>query len=160
MMNKNVLEEQGIKEVYNYTEVNFMFKNHLRPEEREVLNNAGLVYDFTRKLFGMDIETKEHFFLVCLNNAMQVLSVFHVSTGGITSCIVDLRMLFIVALNCQATQILIAHNHPSGNLTPSEADNRLTIKMKEASKLLDIHLIDHLIVSDYGYYSYADEGTL
>jgi DNA repair protein RadC len=159
-MNKKVLEENGIKEVYNFTEVSFSFKNQLRPEERQVLKTASRVVDFTRNLYGMDIETKEQFFLICMNNAMQVLSVYQVSTGGITSCIVDLRMMFIVALNCQATQIIITHNHPSGNLNPSEADNRLTSKIKEASKFLDIHFIDHLIVTDYGFYSYADEGMI
>lgn len=159
-MNKNVLAEQGIKEIYNYTIVNFTLKNTQRPEERTILNSGGKVYDFTRNLFGMDIETKEQFFLLCLNNAMQVIAVYQVSTGGITSCIVDLRMLFCVSLNCQATQIIIAHNHPSGTLKPSEADNRLTKKIKEAAAFLDIHFIDHLIVTDYGYYSYADEGMI
>jgi DNA repair protein RadC len=159
-MNLEVLQEQGLKEIYNYTEVTFSLRNQLRPEEREILKSAGKVYDFTRKLFGMDIETKEQFFLICLNNAMQVIAVYQVSTGGITSCIVDLRMLFFVALNCQATQIIIAHNHPSGNLNPSDADKKLTSKIKDAASFLDITFVDHLIVTDYGYYSFADEGAI
>lgn len=159
-MNLEVLQEQGLKEIYNYTEVTFSLRNQLRPEEREILKSAGKVYDFTRKLFGMDIETKEQFFLICLNNAMQVIAVYQVSTGGITSCIVDLRMLFFVALNCQATQIIIAHNHPSGNLNPSDADKKLTSKIKDAAAFLDINFIDHLIITDYGYYSFADEGAI
>lgn len=159
-MNLEVLQEQGLKEIYNYTEVTFSLRNQLRPEEREVLKYAGKVYDFTRKLFGMDIETKEQFFLICLNNSMQVIAVYQVSTGGITSCIVDLRMLFMVALNCQATQIMITHNHPSGNLNPSDADKKLTSKIKDAAAFLDINFVDHLIVTDYGYYSFADEGQL
>lgn len=159
-MNLKVLQEQGLKEIYNYTEVTFSLRNQLRPEEREVLRTSGKVYDFTRKLFGMDIETKEQFFLICLNNSMQVIAVYQVSTGGITSCIVDLRMLFFVALNCQATQIIITHNHPSGNLNPSDADKKLTTKIKDACAFLDINFVDHLIVTDYGYYSFADEGAI
>ena len=83
-----------------------------------------------------------------------------ISSGGLTATVVDVRILFKQAIERLATSIIIAHNHPSGTLKPSRADIQLTQKIKNASKLLDIQLLDHLIVADSGYYSFADEGGL
>ena len=82
------------------------------------------------------------------------------SRGGITGTVVDIRMVLKEALLANATNIALAHNHPSGNLRPSREDDRLTDKVKQAAKLLDITLIDHVIVTNDGYYSYQDEGHL
>lgn len=82
------------------------------------------------------------------------------SRGGITGTVVDIRMVLKEALLANATNIALAHNHPSGNLRPSREDDRLTDKVKQAAKLLDITLIDHVIVTNDGYYSYQDEGRL
>ncbi|MEO8820681.1 MAG: JAB domain-containing protein, partial [Ginsengibacter sp.] len=82
------------------------------------------------------------------------------SKGGISQTIVDPRIIFLKALEVQATSLVLCHNHPSGSLRPSRADEELTAKLKSAGKLLDIKVIDHLIVSDEGYYSFADEGLM
>ena len=96
-----------------------------------------------------------------LNGANRLLGIYEVSKGGITSTVVDIRLILSVALKSAATGIILAHNHPSGNLQPSIQDKDITKKIQEASKLLDLTLFDHLIViSDSAYYSFADEGQL
>ena len=95
-----------------------------------------------------------------LNACHNVLGIYTASKGGITGTIADIRLILGVALKTASTAIIIAHNHPSGNLQPSKADETLTQKLKNAAGLLDVNLLDHLIISDAGYYSFADEGVL
>ena len=83
-----------------------------------------------------------------------------VSQGGMTGTVADTRIILKKALEAKATSIVLCHNHPSGNLMPSKADEDLTNKIKQAALLLDIKVLDHLIVSEEGYYSFADEGNL
>ena len=108
----------------------------------------------------MSDQIREQFYLLLLNNANKVIAEQVLSEGGITGTVVDARLLFKQALLSNATSIVLAHNHPSGNLKPSQADIDLTRKIKDAGKLLEIKLLDHLIVADGGYYSFADEGML
>ena len=89
-----------------------------------------------------------------------MLGIYPLSRGGITASLVDVRLIFAVALKCNATGIIICHNHPSGNLKASKADINLTNKIKECSTLLDITLIDHLIISKTGFYSFINSGDL
>jgi len=103
----------------------------------------------------------EEFYVIFLNTNNRVVSVQSVSNGGITSTVVDSRIIFKKALELSTvTQIIIAHNHPSGNCTPSEADKKLTQKIKEAGQFIDIKLLDHIIVGANQYFSFADEGLL
>jgi DNA repair protein RadC len=83
-----------------------------------------------------------------------------VSEGGITGTVADPRIILKKALEQNAVSIIVCHNHPSGNLQPSRADEQLTQRLKEAAQLLDIHMLDHVIVSEQGYYSFADEGLI
>ena len=91
---------------------------------------------------------------------MRVLGVSHISEGGIDRINVDIRHIMQVAILSNATGIVLCHNHPSGNLRPSGNDDRATRQIKEACKIFDISLIDHLIISSENYYSYIDEGRL
>jgi DNA repair protein RadC len=102
----------------------------------------------------------EVFAVVYLNRANKINHYEMISKGGMTSTVVDPRIIFKKALEVAATSIVLCHNHPSGNLKPSRQDEELTKKIKEAAKYLDIQVIDHLIVSEEGYYSFADEGIL
>ena len=102
----------------------------------------------------------EEFWVIYLNNSNKVIGKEKLSAGGITGTVVDVRLLFKSAIDRLATSIILAHNHPSGTLRPSQADIKLTNKVKEAGKILDVQLLDHLIVADTGYYSFADEGSL
>ncbi len=103
----------------------------------------------------------EEFYTLFLNAANRLLGIEHISNGGITSTVVDCRVIFKKALALNGvTQIIVAHNHPSGNLLPSEADKRLTEKIRDGGKLLDIKLLDHLILASNQFYSFADQGLL
>ncbi len=102
----------------------------------------------------------EVFAVVFLNRANKINHFEVLSSGGISHTIVDPRIIFKKALDVKATSVVLCHNHPSGNLKPSRADEELTQKLKNAGKLLDILVLDHLIVSDEGYYSFADEGMM
>jgi len=107
------------------------------------------------------IGLKESFYVMYLNQSNRVLGIYPLSTGGVTGTIADPRLIFSVALKTNAAGIILSHNHPSGNLSPSVADKDLTNKIKEAGKLLDIKVYDHIIVSpENSYYSFADEGLL
>jgi DNA repair protein RadC len=102
----------------------------------------------------------EEFWLLLLNKANEVFAREKLSTGGTAGTVADVKMTFKIALDALASGIIAVHNHPSGNLKPSQADVDLTKKMKEAGKVLDLPLLDHLIVSERGYYSFADEGVI
>ncbi len=107
----------------------------------------------------MDLEHEE-FWIILLNRANIVLKKIMISTGGISGTVVDPKLIFKTALENLASAVILVHNHPSGNIMPSEADIILTRKMIEAGKLLDIPVIDHLIYTDFAYYSFVDEGRL
>jgi len=95
-----------------------------------------------------------------LNRSNIVLGIYEMSKGGITGSIVDIRIILGVALKCGASSIIMIHNHPSGKLIPSDTDKLITKRLKEACELIDINLMDHLIFSKDGYYSFADNGIL
>jgi len=104
------------------------------------------------------LELQEEFKVLLLNRANDVLGIYNMSMGSVSGTVVDIRLLFAVALKCNASGIVISHNHPSGNLNPSEADKELTKKIKQASDIFDIKMIDHIIITHLGYYSFLDNG--
>jgi DNA repair protein RadC len=106
------------------------------------------------------IDWVEEFIVIGLNRANKVQGFFKVSSGGITGTIADPRVIFQFALLSNAVGIIISHNHPSGNLMPSQADISLTEKIKQGAKLLDISLIDHIIITDEGYKSFQEDGLI
>jgi len=103
---------------------------------------------------------KEYFKVLFLNQANQVLGYTLISEGGITETSVDVRVILQAALLTNSVAIILAHNHPSGNLKPSRQDMDITKQVKEAARLMRISVIDHLILTNAGYYSFADEGEL
>lgn len=105
-------------------------------------------------------KTHEVFMVAFLNRANKILHIETISTGGITNTVADPRIILKKALEHNAVNIVLCHNHPSGNLKPSHTDKLLTQKIKEAALLFDISVMDHLIVSEEGYYSFADDGAL
>lgn len=102
----------------------------------------------------------EEFWVVYLNNSNKIIFKAQLSKGGITGTIVDVRLVFKIALEQNAVAIVLAHNHPSGKLQASEADIQVTKKIKNAGLQLDIPVLDHVIVTEHGYFSFADEGIL
>ena len=102
----------------------------------------------------------EEFWLLMLNRANQIIRKERSSAGGVAGTVTDPKIIFKAALQHLASSLILIHNHPSGNLKPSEADLKITKKLKEAGSMLDIPVLDHLIFTDHGYYSFADEGIL
>lgn len=100
----------------------------------------------------------EFIYMLMLNRGNQVIGCHQISKGGMTGTVVDVRVVYQVALKSCATSIIVAHNHPSGNLDPSDADKKITRQIKEAGALLEIPLIDHLILTEGDFFSFADEG--
>jgi DNA repair protein RadC len=116
------------------------------------------VFEILQPLIG---ELKhEEFWVLYLNNSNKIIHKYQLSKGGITGTVVDTRMVFKKAFELSATALIIAHNHPSGTLKPSEADKKLTQKIKTAGETLDIKIIDHLIITEKAYFSFADQNIL
>ncbi len=104
--------------------------------------------------------THEEFYCVFLNRANRVIKIEQISKGGISGTVTDVRIVLKSAVLNTASGMIVAHNHPSGNLSPSDSDSRITQKIKEAGLLLDVQLLDHLIIAGPDYYSFADNGAL
>jgi DNA repair protein RadC len=102
----------------------------------------------------------EEFWILFLNRSNKVINRMRLSQGGVSGTVTDVRVAMKKAVEYLASGIIVCHNHPSGNLTPSESDTKITLKMKEAGNLLDIQLLDHLIISENDYFSFADNGLL
>ena len=102
----------------------------------------------------------EEFWILFLNRSNRVIARMRISQGGISGTVTDVRLIMKKAVEHLASGIIVCHNHPSGNLNPSEADSKITRKIKEAGEIMDIQLLDHLIISDKDYYSFADNGLL
>lgn len=119
-------------------------------------------YNYLKEFYSDDdICCQEHFVVMFLNRANKPIGAIPLFKGGLSSTIVDCKLIFATALKSLASSIIISHNHPSGNLTPSAEDRRITAKIKEGCTLLDLSLLDHVILSpDEKYYSFADEGIL
>lgn len=116
------------------------------------------VFELMHPLLG-DLPHEE-FWVIYLNNSNQVVHKAQISKGGITGTVVDVRIILKIALEYHALSFILCHNHPSGKLHPSEADIEITNKIKIAAKQLDILLVDHMIVTELGYYSFAEDGKL
>lgn len=102
----------------------------------------------------------EEFHVLYLNRANNIISSERISSGGTTGTVADIKIIFRIAIENRAQAIIVAHNHPSGNIQPSEADNQLTKKIKEAAKIFDMSFLDHIIIGGNNYYSYLDNGNL
>jgi len=129
---------------------------------KPIITSAQGAYDQLTAFFPAEtICLQERFVAMYLNRANRVLGVYELSKGGMTGTVVDIRLLLSVALKIAATGIILCHNHPSGNLQPSNSDRDITNKIREACKLFDIKVLDHLLITaDRKYYSMMDEGVL
>ena len=129
-----------------------------KAEERKRLDSAAAIYEYMLPL--MQDLAEEEAWVVLMNQNFKLIKPVQLSHGGITETAVDIRLAIKHALLCNATVIALCHNHPSGNARPSGDDDRLTQRMKEACKVMRLHFLDHIIVTDGHYYSYAEEGIL
>lgn len=128
------------------------------PQERNTIGNSKEAYDSFLPL--IDDPTKEHFMVAYLNHGNKIIQMERISTGGITSTLADPKVIFKKALVKEATAIMVCHNHPSGVARPSKEDRILTQKIIAAGKILDICVLDHLIIGENSYFSFAENGMM
>ncbi|MCO6359159.1 DNA repair protein RadC [Roseivirga pacifica] len=144
-----------------FEEVKLVYRNKTRASERPKIDCAESAYKILRAHWDDDqISLVEEAKVMFLDNQLRMMSIATVSKGGMSGTVIDLRIVFATALKRRSSTIILAHNHPSGLLRPSSADISLTRKFHEAGRILEITLADHLIVSEEGYYSMANEGLI
>ena len=142
-------------------EVELVYKTKVKASERPLIKDSKDIHDVLKQIWDENkIEMVEEFKVLFLNRANRIIGVYDASSGGITGTVADPRLILAAALKSLAISIVLSHNHPSGSFKPSRADEELTIKIKEAAKYHDIRVIDHIIITAEGYYSFADEGLI
>lgn len=148
--------------MYKVCEVKLTYSTKVKSSERACITSSLDAYQFLIKhIYDPEtIQYREYLKILLLNRGQKVLGVVPISEGGIDSTCADIRIIMQAAILGNASGIILTHNHPSGNLQPSKQDDVLTEKLRDAAKLFDIRLLDHIIISDCGYYSYLDEGRL
>ena len=144
----------------NLCEIDILYKNKVKSSELVKVSCSTDVYEYLIKAWSPHLDRIEEFMILCLNRANKILGWAKISQGGLSGTVADPKVIFQIALKANASCIILAHNHPSGNIKPSDADIKLTQKIKNAGEMLDLPVIDHIILSDEGYYSFADEGNL
>ena len=159
---KDLKKVKGIGEAKAITIVSALELGRRRKEsefaEKVKITCSNDIYQFMKPEL-LDLP-KEEFWVLLLNRANQLIKKEQISSGGVSGTVADPKIIFKAALDQYASSIILVHNHPSGNLRPSQADIKLTSKMKEAGSLLEIPVLDHIIFSDEGYLSFADDGML
>ena len=140
------------------TEVTLSYKSKIKPSEREQIKQSSDAEKIFRSIehYNNNIELFECFYAMYMNKQNKVLSVMLISEGGTSGTIVDIKKIIAPAILQNASAVIVSHNHPSGNTTPSENDKQITTKIKNALKLLDVNLLDHLIITPESYLSFSD----
>lgn len=128
--------------------------------ERMQISNSQQAYDYIKQFYSDDIDIYESFYLLLLNHANVVIGYAKISQGGIAGTIVDKKILFKYIIDSLSSGFILAHNHPSGSLKPSPQDREITRDIKEITKLFDSQLLDHIILTSGGFYSFSDNGDL
>ncbi len=142
-------------------EIQLSYHPKVKLSQRLTVTTSREVYLLFSDNWNADrIELQEQFKVMLLNRSGRVLGIVDISTGGIAGTLADPKLIFATALKAGASSIILAHNHPSGQLTPSQADRNLTRKLTDGGKLLDISVFDHLILTADSYFSFADEGII
>jgi DNA repair protein RadC len=142
-------------------EVELVYKSKVKASDRPKITLPKDAYRIFRNSWNEDeLELRECFKIMMLNRANRVLGIYEVSKGGLTGVAVDVKLIFTAALKANAAGLILAHNHPSGQLIASSADKDMTQRVKTAGKILDIEILDHLILTSEGFLSFVDEGLM
>ena len=152
-----------MKNLFNssISEIEITYRNTVPRNQMRTVASSRDAVDAFRDIWSNQMEHVEQFYILMINRANKVLGYTLIATGGVSATVVDPKIIFQAALKANASQIICAHNHPSGNNKPSEADVRITDKIKAAGQFLDINLLDHVIMTpDDNFYSFADEGRI
>ena len=143
------------------SEIKLVYKSKTKAKERPQITSSRDAYWTLESNWSDQIGLLEEFNVLLLDRSNRAMAICPISKGGVSGTVVDLKIVFAAALKGRASSIILAHNHPSGNLTPSQADIELTRKFRKAGEILDISVLDHLILSPDGdYYSFADENRM
>jgi DNA repair protein RadC len=146
---------------FHVAEILLSYKSSVPPSLRPKITSSRDVYKILTENWDQNkIEFVEQFKVLLLNRANKVLGIFVVSSGGVSGTVADPKLIFAAAIKGNASGIILSHNHPSGNLQPSQSDIDLTRKIMEGGKVLEIQLLDHVIITNESYYSFADEGLI
>ncbi len=146
---------------FQVAEILLSYKSIVLPSLRPKITSSRDVYKILTENWDQNkIEFVEQFKVLLLNRANKVLGIFEVSSGGVSGTVADPKLIFAAAIKGNASGIILSHNHPSGNLQPSQSDIDLTRKIKEGGKVLEVQLLDHIIITSESYYSFADEGLI
>jgi DNA repair protein RadC len=142
-------------------EVELIYKTNVKASQRPQIKTSHDSFSILKEIWDDNkINMLEQFKVLLLNRPNRVIGVYEASSGGIKGTIADSRLILATAIKSLAVSIILSHNHPSGNLKPSRADEELTAKLKSACNYHDIKVLDHVIVTGEAYYSFADEGFL
>lgn len=147
----------------NVSEIDIVYRKKVscKVSDRPVITSSLDGYKICLHYWNQDkIELQEEFKVLFLNRANRVLQILPISQGGMTGTVADPRLILAAAIKIAACSMILVHNHPSGSLKPSKADEELTLKIRTAASFFDIKVLDHLIVTSEGYFSFADEGLL
>lgn len=141
------------------SEMEVTYTPAIKTKDRKKIKCSRDIYNIMKDVFP-SLNHKEYFYIICLNRANLAVGFHQISAGGISGTVTDSRLIFQAALLSNASGIILCHNHPSGNLNPSTQDIEITQKIKRAGAILDISIIDHVILTEDSYYSFADECDL
>lgn len=148
-------------QINNVAEIQLMYSAKYKVSEMPKICSSFDAFKVLQNFWPVQrIEYQEDFFFLILNRANKVIGICNLSTGGTSATVVDLKIMFAVALKAGAGALIMAHNHPTGEFEPSNADIQLTNRAVEVGKFLDMPVLDHVIISKYGYYSMADQGRM
>ncbi|WP_339870248.1 JAB domain-containing protein [uncultured Algoriphagus sp.] len=148
-------------DLFEVAEIKLSYSAKVKSFQRPRVASSRQVYEVFAKAWDQDrIEFVEDFKVMLLSRANRVLGIVNISSGGTAGTVVDVKLVYAAAIKANSSSLILAHCHPSGNLLPSEQDKRLTQRIKKAGEILDIPVLDHLIMTAEGYYSFSDEGEL
>ena len=146
-----------MKTIKNY---NLTVKESESEFKKVKITSSKDAYQVIKQFYHEDVEIYESFFILLLNRANETIGFAKISQGGITGTVVDTKIIAKYCIDTLASGVILAHNHPSGSLFPSDADNRITLKIKKALEYIDTKVLDHLILTKNDYYSFADNGII
>ncbi len=155
------METQNAKSHVQVAEIQLTYKTSVKPSQRPKIVTSKDAYEiFLTTWDASRIEFVEQFKVMLLNRANRVLGIVEISTGSSSGTVADPKIIFASALKANASSLIMAHNHPSGNLAPSQSDIQLSRKVREGGKYLEIQVLDHIIITEEGFLSMADEGLM
>ena len=146
-----------MKTIKNY---NLTVKESESEFKKVKITSSKDAYQVIKQFYHEDVEIYESFFILLLNRANETIGFAKISQGGVTGTVVDTKIIAKYCIDTLASSVILAHNHPSGNLLPSDADDRITLKIKKALEYIDTKVLDHLILTKNDYYSFADNGII